>query len=227
MAKSQERIRARHLRKCGHSIGDIARILNVSKSSVSLWCTDLVLTRRQKTRIQDQATRAGAIGRLMGARMNHEAKVAREKMYRSRGIHQVGKMTKRDIFIAGIGFYWGEGTKKDKNTVSFINSDPEAIDFMYHWFQDIIGIPKKDFMPRIFINALHKPRKKKVLNFWSDLLDLPPSQFGKIVFIKVKQKKVYENYHQYYGTLALRIRRSANLRYMIWGFIDGVKKGIA
>nr|KKS47494.1 MAG: hypothetical protein UV11_C0015G0001 [Candidatus Giovannonibacteria bacterium GW2011_GWF2_42_19] len=49
-------------------------------------------------------------------------------------------------------------------------------------------------------------------------------QFGNPVFLVHKQKKVYENYHHYYGVLALRVRKSSRLKYEILGLIDALKK---
>ena len=48
MAKFKEKILARKLRKQGKSIKNIAKIINVSKSSVSRWCNDILLSGLQK-----------------------------------------------------------------------------------------------------------------------------------------------------------------------------------
>ena len=56
------------------------------------------------------------------------------------------------------------------------------------------------------------------------MLNLPVRQFGNPVFLVHKQKKVYENYHHYYGVLALRVRKSSRLKYEILGLIDALKK---
>jgi len=44
MAKTQQKLAAIKLRLQGNSIADIARQLQVSKSTVSHWCRDIVLT---------------------------------------------------------------------------------------------------------------------------------------------------------------------------------------
>ncbi len=94
---------------------------------------------------------------------------------------------------------------------------------MFRWFQEAMGVKREDFMPRIFINAIHKPRIVKILRFWSDLLRLPAQQFGNPVFIKRNPKKAYENYDSYYGLLAIHTRKSTELKYRIMGLIDGLK----
>ena len=47
MAKSKEKLHARQLRKKGLSIKNIAQKLSVSPGSVSIWCSDIVLTKDQ------------------------------------------------------------------------------------------------------------------------------------------------------------------------------------
>ncbi len=122
------------------------------------------------------------------------------------------------------GLYWGEGTKSDRSALAIVNSDPEIILVMKKWFKKVFQLNDEDFMPRIFINDIHRPRIKKVVKYWSSLLQLPESQFGNQVFLKMNQKKIYENYDSYYGILSLKVRRSSRLKYEILGLIDAVKK---
>lgn len=60
MAKVKERNKAIALRKQGQSIKDIARLLGVSKGSVSLWCQDILLTAKQKEVLNNKQIVAGA-----------------------------------------------------------------------------------------------------------------------------------------------------------------------
>lgn len=158
---------------------------------------------------------------MKGAFMNHEKKEARIKFHQERGREEITVLSKRDILIAGIALYWAEGTRKSR--LGFTNSEPQMIKFMFRWFQDAMGVAKDDFMPRVFINAIHRSRINKVLHFWSQLLQLPTSQFGNPIFLKRPPRKVYENYESYYGVLALGIRRSSELKYRILGLIDGLR----
>ena len=221
MAKFEKRLEARALRKKGWSIRSIAKRLDVSKASASIWCRDLRLTAKQNQRLIQNAIKAGHAGRIKGAQMNREKKERRIEFYKERGREQIKTLSQRDIMIAGIALYWAEGSRKSK--LSFINSEPQMIKFMFRWFQDELGVPKADFMPRIFINAIHRPRIRKVLRFWSQLLQLPTSQFGNPVFLKRPPRKVYENYESYYGVLSLGVRGSSELKYLILGLIDALR----
>lgn len=221
MAKFEKRLEARKLRRQGWSIRSIATHLDVSRASSSVWCRDLELTAIQRKRLVQNAINAGLQGRLIGAEMNRRKKEERVRFHQEAGKRAFQGITKREFLIAGLSLYWGEGSKKSR--LGFVNSDPAMIQFMFRWFQEAMGVKKKDFMPRIFINAIHKPRIAKVLRFWSGLLQLPAQQFGNPVFINRNPRKVYENYDSYYGLLAIHTSKSTELKYRILGLIDGLK----
>ena len=75
-------------------------------------------------------------------------------------------------------------------------------------------------MPRLSINEIHKPRVHKVLEFWSNLLELPVAQFGNPWYIKAKVHKVYDNYDTYYGILRLGMRDAAPFKYKMLALIS-------
>lgn len=221
MAKFEKRMRARDLRRRGWSIRSIASRLEVSRASASIWCRDLVLTHKQQEHLRVNAIKAGHAGRMKGAQMNHERKQARISFHREAGAKEIISLSPRDALVAGIALYWAEGSRKSR--LAFVNSEPEMIVLMSWWFEKIMGVRKNEFMPRIFINDIHRPRIGKVLNFWSDLLRLPRSQFGNPVFLKKRPRKIYENYDSYYGVLSLGVRRSGELKYRVLGLIEALK----
>lgn len=222
MAKFKKRMQAHKLRKKGWSIKSIADDLDVSKGSVSAWCKDVELTKKQKQHLKTVMIQAGHKGRMIGAEVNRKRKLDTIEMYRRRGKEEINRLSKRDLLIAGTTLYWAEGSKK--SGFAFVNSDPQMIQLMYVWFQNVFDVKKEEFMPRISINEVHRYRIKKVIQFWSEFLDLPEEQFGKPFFVKVKQRKVYENHNSYYGVLALRIRRSSALKYRILGLIEAIRE---
>lgn len=221
MAKSKLSLRAHDLRRKGYSISEIAEKLKVAKSSASLWCRGVQLTLNQKDRITKKAIQAGHRGRLLGAETNRQKKLAVIAEYTQNGKVETARLTQKELLVAGIALYWGEGSKVGQ--LSFINADKDMILFMYHWFQLVIGINKHDFMPRIYVNAQHIDRKKEIEKYWATVLDIPSLQFRRTVFIKRPQRKKYANHSNYYGLLSLRIRNSTNVKYRILGLIEGLK----
>ena len=223
MARYQERIEARKMREKGMSLGAISSKLNVSKSSISLWCRDIILSLDQVNFLTEKVTKAGLAGRMKGSEMNRKKKRDNIDRMRELAKKEIGKISQRDLLMIGTALYWGEGCKNGSRLI-FVNSDPDMIKIMYRFFREILNVPKELFQPTVQINEIHKPRIKKILNFWSFLLDLPLSQFGNTYYIKTASKKVYDNYDSYYGILRLKVGKGSNLQYKILGSIDIIKE---
>lgn len=219
MAMFDLRLKALALRRDGRSIKAIAEELGVAKSTSSIWCRDLKITSQQRKQLMHRKN----IGRLQGAATNHRKKLARISYHLEEGKKDIGELSERDLFIAGIALYWAEGTKKSGTKFSVSNSDPKLISFVYKWMK-LLGAKKNDFMPRIFINSIHEARINDVVAFWANLLKLPIEQFGKPVLLRDRPKKVYENHDCYYGVMALHIRRGSELKYKTLGLIEAMVK---
>ena len=224
MAKSEARLLALKMRRDGRSIRDITQVLSVSKSSVSLWCRDIQLTQKQRSKLFKNQIKEGLRGRLIGAEINRNKRLENIVEQETIARNIINNLTSRDILMLGIALYWGEGTKNQStSTTAITNSDPETVLFARNWFEQL-GVGRDMFRPYIFISETHKTRKRIILHFWSRYLDIPKNQFAKIVFLKGRPKKIYENHNSYYGVLALRVRRSKTLKYRILGLIKVCKE---
>lgn len=228
MAKYKLKIEAENLRKNGASLKQIMEKLGISKSTASFWCRDIILSEEQKKLLKQRLVEGGHSGRIIGAEANHRKKVLSIKLAANEATSIIKDVTTRDILIAGIALYWAEGSKAS-STSGFIlvNSDPIMIKFMYNWLINIMKVPKTDIYGQVSINEIHKPREEQILNFWSNLLDLPRSQFNKTFFMKVLQKKVYSNHEEYYGVFRIGVRRSSYLKYKTLALIGLLKADVA
>lgn len=221
MVKFRDKFRVRQLRLKGQSIWEIAQKLDLAKSSVSYWCRDIQLTKKQIQRLAEKQLSGSYKGRLISVEKKRKKRLAEIEYFKIEGIKKIGKLNMREMLLTGLGIYWGEGDKSSSN-VALTSSSPKIILFMLKWFKKICEISKKDFTLRIGLNESHKHRTKKVEKFWSVLTKLPLNQFTKTTLIKTKNKKIYSNPNQYYGTLRISIRRSTCLRRKILGWIEGL-----
>jgi len=139
---------------------------------------------------------------------------------RKEGSLLIDQLSKRDLLLVGIGLYWGEGTKNNRARIT--NSDPEMIKFAIKWFKYIWNIPKDSFSCHILINEIHRNRVSEVENYWSEVTQIPKSQFTKTVLIKARNKKKYDNFNKHFGTLVLSIRKGTDLRHKIEGLISKI-----
>jgi len=223
MAKIQEKIKAQELRGKGWSINEIAQKLNISKSTVSVWCRNIALSPRQIKRLAEKQTSKSYEGRLRGLEKIRQKRLQEVESLRKEGIREVKKLNKRAFLIAGIAIYWSEGYTAPVNyEVGFTNSDPKMILFMLEWFKKCCKVSDERFSLRVGINEIHKNRVKKVEEYWSQLTGIPLSQFNKISLKKTKIKKVYKNYNEYYGTLRIKVRQGTRLRRKIDGWVEGL-----
>lgn len=223
MAKTKERLEAERLRKVGWSINKIANYLGVSKSSVSNWCNDIALTKKQKERLLRNSIKGGHKGRILGALTNKKRKQDVIDKYNNEGLKLVKNLSKRDLMILGAGLYWAEGSKTG-GRLTFVNSDPNMALIALMFFIEILGARMENIRVTVQINRVHEKRINEVIDFWSQLLNISRTQFNKPYYINVVPKKIYSNYNQYYGLVRLRVLKGSRLQYKVLGLINGLKQ---
>ncbi len=221
MAKSKQRLQARELRRQGISIIKIAAIVKIAKSTVSLWCRDIELTEKQKLVLLASKENGLKRGQLIGAEIQKKRRLEKIEEYRRQGINKLKNLNSQELFIAGLALYLAEGSKRSRGVI-FTNSDALVIKLMMNWFNDYFKIPLSDFTFYLIINEIHKPREQIVKNYWAKYLDISIAQFRKTTFVRTKQKKIYANYDNYYGTIHFKILKSTDLLYKIHGLIAGL-----
>jgi hypothetical protein len=116
--KLAEQRQARHLRRGGLPLGEIAARLGVSKSSVSLWVRDVEFTPLPRP-VRGRRREPNALQRRKQAEIDRLL---------AEGQLRVGRLSEREFLVAGVALYAGEGAKRD-GAVKFANSDPRMIAF--------------------------------------------------------------------------------------------------
>ena len=217
--KLELKLKARKLRNSGLSIKDIEKKLKVSRSSVSLWVRDVVLTQKQINKLYANKITGSLRGSYIASRNNIKRTKELIKKSIEEGEEEVGNLSSRDKFIAGVAMYFAEGTKSSSN-VSFSNSDPRSISFMADWFRRICKVPEEKFRCYLYIHDdLDERRAKK---YWSDLINIPLEQFRKSYIVKNNTKRLRKVKH-IYGILRLTVS-DANLSRKIAGWIVALLK---
>lgn len=222
MAKTLQREIARKIRKQGHSIGYIAQKMKVSKSTASYWCRDIVLLPSQIQNLQERQKTASLKALLLNAEKKRKERLKREESLMNLGKREMGTVSRRDLFIAGLSLYWAEGYKKGNSELGFTNSDPIIIKLIIKWLRTFYYVKSRDLILRVSINEIHELRMKKILNYWSRTTKVPIVQFTKTSLIKTKIQKKYLNTNNYFGTLRVKVRRGSRLRKRIMGAINAL-----
>ena len=173
----EEQNRARDLRARGWTLGEICEELGVSKSSASLWCREVEIDQAELARRRAVRGLAGYEGaRRRGPNKLQRAKQAEIEEMRVAGIARLGRLSERDLLVAGLALYAGEGAKTD-GSVKFANSDPRMILFFVTWLRTCFDITESRLRMRLYLHEgldLHA-----ATIFWSVLTDIPVTQFTK------------------------------------------------
>lgn len=221
LLKIKEHYQALELRKSGESIRTIAKKLKISTSTASVWCRNVVLTTDQITKLTSKSMNTELLRKY--AQNRHKDKINRNITIFYNSKSEINQLSRNEIFLAGLALYWAEGFKNiSEGRAGFCNSDPRMIKFMMFWFRNILNVPNSDFTLRAEFNVTHLDRQKEIEEFWSNITQIPLSQFNKPYFQKSVHLRNYPHRNTYYGVLRIRIRRSSHLLARFRGWIEGL-----
>jgi len=213
------------MRKHGVSVKEIAKQLQISKGSASSWVRDIILSVEQLEYLRNSRLLGAERGRFKSALQQKQRRLDALKEMQNFGIKTIGSLTDRELLIAGLALYWGEGAKKDRR-IDFCNSDPKMIQFLILWLNKCFQILPSEIICIVGINEIHRYREDEVKRYWTSISGIPLNQFRKTSFKKVTNKKIYENMNDHYGTLAVRVVQPSRFYGKILGLIEGLSKSV-
>jgi len=220
--KIEEKRLAQKLRKQGLSYQEILKQVTVSKSTLSLWCRDVLLSPKYYERLQQKKRVGARKGSLIGAKKQQQRRINLTKQLHRQGYKEVGKLSSRERFLAGVALYLGDGYKNDKS-VGFSNANPQIIKHIMSWLRDSCHVDEKKFRGRVWVHDTSD--KELAVEFWSKITDIPVERFHKSYIVKNKtnSKKVRKNIHQY-GVFTITVGDST-LQRKILGWMAGLLEG--
>lgn len=167
--------RARDLRAVGWTLGEICEELGVSKASASLWCREVEIDEAELERRRRERFLSGNEGaRQRGPNKLQRAKQAEIEEMQLAGREDIGQLSRRDLMVAGVALYAGEGSKTP-GEVRFANSDPRMISLFVTWMRTCFGVEPGEMRFRLY---LHEGLDLAAANaFWSELTGIPIVRF--------------------------------------------------
>jgi hypothetical protein len=135
--------------------------LALPKTTIYYWIKDLPIPRTEK---QSEAQRARA------AQVKQKYARLREAAYQE-GVAQAPELLKDPTFRDFVVLYMAEGYKRDRNTVSIVNSDPAIMRLAHSW---MLKCSTKKFIYNLQYHADHDTEDLKI--FWASHLDIESSQ---------------------------------------------------
>ncbi len=167
------------LRKNGLSYKEIMSRVQVSKSTLSNWCSGLELTSKERENLEGRILVGRDISRAKAKLSHNNKRIERENRVYEEAFKEFNIFKSDDFFFVGIVMYWAEGSKKSKS-FQFINSDPEMISLMIKWIEKFLKIPRNTLKYRLFI---HEPyMNENCEEFWSSTINVSKSQFQKTIY---------------------------------------------
>ena len=158
--------RARELRAQAWTLAAIAAELGCSKSSASVWTRGVEFTPTPRSR-GHSSQRPHPL---------HLRKLAEIEECRVWAAEQIGETTDRDLLMAGIGLYAGDGSKTG-NEVKFANTNPELVALFCRWFRTYFAPEERRLKVRLYLHeGLDLAAAER---HWARVTGIPVEQFTK------------------------------------------------
>lgn len=145
MARRNDKEQAIKFRRQGMSYSQIREKINVSKSTLSGWLKDMPLPKDRLDLLQRSEVVIEKIRTAKQKKRNDRLQKVFDRVSKD-----IGHLSKREFFIAGLFLYWAEGGKTTKYSVSLSNTDPRMIRAFITWLRQI-GVPDKKIIVKLHL----------------------------------------------------------------------------
>ncbi|MFC1732903.1 hypothetical protein ACFL6I_21600 [candidate division KSB1 bacterium] len=227
MPKHIEKDKAINLRKKGFTYSEILKQVPVAKSTLSLWLRDVGLASAQRHRISKKRKEA----QIKGAMVRRQQRIDLTEKIHKRAELEVGKLSKREIWLICTALYWAEGVKEkeggNSSPVDFINSDIDMIRLFIRWLINECSIKRNDIVLRIYIHENKMDKIYDVKKTWSKCTGFPVTCFKYVYFKKHNPKTKRKNTgNNYIGALRITVKKSSSFNREIAGWTKGIHRNI-
>jgi len=170
--KTKEKQIAIELRLKGYSYSQIKSELGLSKSTLSGWLKNYPLS---EERIRELKFNEKKIEKYRETCRKRKENILK-------GIYNSEKkiifpLSKRDLFIAGLFLYWGEGGKTKESELILSNTNPAMIKFFVYWAENVLGFDRSKISVKLHLYSDMDIAKE--IDFWSKEIKVKKSQFIK------------------------------------------------
>ena len=210
MARLIDKRLALELRKQGKSYSEIKSSIGVSKSTLSYWLRDFPLPEARIRELRDWNQKR--IEHYRQTRSKTKEDRLNRTYFKQKKI--IFPFSKRDLFIAGLFLYWGEGSKTRIGELQVANTDPAVPRFFIYWTTKFLRLDKSKI--RVHLHLYSDMNTEKEIEFWSKTLEVPKPQFTK-PYIKVNSSEMINRGTFGHGTCTIKVANARVSEKVIMG----------
>ncbi len=169
MAHSYDHLREKAIQlRTQHNmtLDEIVERLALPKTTIYYWIKDIRVVRRKRERTLAQIKGTEAM------KAKYTAK--REEAYQQ-GVIEAPELIKNPLFRDFVVLYMAEGAKRDRNKLSFVNSNPRMVKLAHDWLK---RLSSRSFYYALQYHADHDPEALKM--YWAELLGIQPDDIRPI-----------------------------------------------
>jgi transcriptional regulator with XRE-family HTH domain len=175
MTRIIDQQRAIKLRKQGKTYNEIKKALNISKSTLSNWLSSYPLSQQQLSLLKNETDKNRSLGiekTIITKQRKREKRL--EKLYENEKKRWL-LLNSRELELAGLFLYWGEGKKNLKSALAINNTDPQVVKFALRWMTEALNVPKSKI--KIELHLYSDMNALKEISFWGKQLGIAKNQF--------------------------------------------------
>ena len=160
------------------SYSQIKETLGISKSTLSVWLSDMPLS---KTRLDELQRNELVIEKIRASKLKTRTK--RLHSVKKEVLQLLTPLSKREFLIAGFFLYWAEGGKTTAYTATLSNTDPRMIRAFIKWLHLLdASIDKMYIRLHLYVDM----DETKEIDYWSEELKISKMHFRKSYIKKSK-----------------------------------------
>lgn len=216
--KTIEKEKARSLRKKGYSMNQIIKETGFTKSSVSTWVRDIILTKAQKKKISERGRSVESVEKRRLNRLHNE-QLKRQIIF-DEAKKDYSQISQEQLKLIGIILYLGEGGKTSRGMARLANSDPAVIKIMMRFFREICKVENNKF--RAYIHTFAHANIEETEKYWSKITGIPRQHFFK-TYVKPSAASLQKRNTLPFGTLDIYVC-DTKLFLTITGWMEKIKE---
>lgn len=183
----REKVNVFKLRKNEKSYSEIYKATNISKSTLSDWLAEKDWSIKIKSKLTDESLKNNKQNIVAAIKVIKAKKKSRHSRFKKEALAQYLKFKNDPLFTFSLGLYWGEGDKKSGESVAVTNTDPNMLRIISLFYRKYLNVDESKLRIALF---LYKDINKDfAIDFWSQLLNVPRSQFIKIQILESRAKR--------------------------------------